>query len=102
MHGSDQPALLARSCSGTRSNALWMLHGMLLTASAVEADGLFYSRGDPFKVRVKHAQDARNGASDFTLGYHDFCCSGANSWSPLSAAFSWSCSQRAASTTLSG
>jgi hypothetical protein len=43
-----QPTPLALNCSGTTSdtNALSKLHGMLLTASAVEADGLSCSRAD--------------------------------------------------------
>ncbi len=43
MHGRDQKVLLPRSCSGTRSaaNALSKLHGILLTAKPLKADGLF-------------------------------------------------------------
>jgi hypothetical protein len=46
IHGGDQPALLVRSGTRSNANALSKLHGMLLTASAVEADGPFRSRAD--------------------------------------------------------
>jgi hypothetical protein len=43
MYRSDQKVLLPRSCSGIRSNAnaLSKLHGTLLTAKPLKADGLF-------------------------------------------------------------
>ena len=44
MAGISQPCL--RSGIRSNANALSKLHGMLLTASAVEADGLFAGRAD--------------------------------------------------------
>jgi hypothetical protein len=39
------------------------------------------------KLTVEGPEPGHETATGITLGSHDFCCSAANSWSPLRAAF---------------